>query len=198
MTVHKLLPVIKKRRLAILVSGMPGSGKTVFANMAKKMALHVISMGDVVRMEAARRGLSANPNSLSQLAVELRRERGPTAVAELAMELLLPSQAEIVVVEGVRSLEEVNFFKDFFEKVVVVSIHSSPKTRFSRVVARRREDDPVKWEEFVERDCRELELGIGSVIALSDYILLNEDMEKESFEISCINLLNKLLSLAHG
>lgn len=177
---------------------MPGSGKTVFANVAKKMNLHVISMGDVVRVEATRRGLSVNPDSLSRLAVELRRERGPTAVAEIAMELLLPSQAEIVIVEGVRSLEEVNFFKDFFDKVVVVSIHSSPKTRFSRLVARRREDDPVKWEEFVKRDYRELELGIGSVIALSDYILVNEDVEKENFEISCINLLNKLLSLAHG
>lgn len=190
--------MVRKRRFAILVSGMPGSGKTVFADMAKKMNLHVVSMGDAVRLEAIRRGLSINSGSLSQLAVELRKENGPTAVAELTMKLIQSSHAESVVIEGVRSLEEVNFFKDFFEEVVVVAIHSSPKTRFSRVIARRRNDDPVEWEKFVERDYRELELGIGTVIALSDYILVNEDIEKEDFEMICENLLNKLLNLIHG
>ncbi|MEM1509066.1 MAG: AAA family ATPase [Thermofilaceae archaeon] len=189
--------MVRKRRLAILVSGMPGSGKTVFADVAKKMNIHVVSMGDAVRLEAIRRRVSINSDSLSQLAVELRRENGPTAVAELTMKLVQSSHTESVVIEGVRSLEEVNFFKDFFDEVVAVAIHSSPKTRFSRVMARRREDDPVEWGKFVERDYRELELGIGAVIALSDYVLVNEDIKKEEFETICGNLLNKLLNLIH-
>jgi dephospho-CoA kinase len=58
--------------------------------------------------------------------------------------------------------------------VVVVAVHSSPKTRYERLAARGRSDDPMSWEEFVDRDARELGVGIGDVIALAQEMLINE------------------------
>jgi len=57
---------------------------------------------------------------------------------------------------------------------VLVAVHASPRERFRRLKSRGRPDDPTTWEEFVERDMRELELGIGNVIALADVMIVNE------------------------
>ncbi|HXZ98038.1 MAG TPA: hypothetical protein VED24_01585, partial [Candidatus Acidoferrum sp.] len=43
---------------------------------------------------------------------------------------------------------------------------------------RGRSDDPKSWQEFAERDARELGVGIGNVIALAQEMLVNE----KSFE----------------
>jgi dephospho-CoA kinase len=58
--------------------------------------------------------------------------------------------------------------------VVVVAVHASPKTRYERLAARGRSDDPKSWEEFADRDARELGVGIGDVIALAQEMLINE------------------------
>ena len=59
-------------------------------------------------------------------------------------------------------------------EVVTVAIHASPKTRFQRLLSRKRSDDPKTWEAFFERDSRELNVGLGHVIALADLVLINE------------------------
>jgi dephospho-CoA kinase len=55
-----------------------------------------------------------------------------------------------------------------------VAVHASPRTRCERLISRGRSDDPKNWEEFVERDSRELSVGIGNVIALAEEMLVNE------------------------
>ncbi|MEM3934540.1 MAG: AAA family ATPase, partial [Thermoplasmatales archaeon] len=42
---------------AILVIGMPGSGKDEFANVAKEIGVEVINMGDIVREYTINSGL---------------------------------------------------------------------------------------------------------------------------------------------
>jgi len=59
-------------------------------------------------------------------------------------------------------------------EVVTVALHASPKTRFQRLLSRNRSDDPKNWETFYERDIRELDVGLGHVIALADIVLVNE------------------------
>jgi dephospho-CoA kinase len=59
-------------------------------------------------------------------------------------------------------------------EVITVAIHASPKTRFQRLLSRKRSDDPNTWEVFFERDSRELDVGLGDVIALADLVLINE------------------------
>ena len=177
----------------ICVAGMPGAGKSVFASAAKEFSIPVITMGDAIRMEAVKRGIPQTPETLGALMLELRKQEGPEAVAKRCLELL-PKNSKTVVIEGVRSLEELKFFKEHCEKLHLIAIHASPKTRFKRLLARGRPDDPKDWRQFEERDFRELQVGLGSVIALADIMVVNEGSITELYETS-----RKILEgLIHG
>jgi len=165
--------------LAVLVTGMPGSGKSVLSGIAEKLGIPVYNMGDFVRREAVRRGIPLTDEELGKLAVELRRQRGKGAVALLTVKELERSGVEICLIDGVRSLDEVLVFKKHFRRVIIVAVHSSPVTRYKRLRRRGRRDDPKSWDEFVRRDFRELDLGVGSVIALADVMLVNEGTLEE-------------------
>ncbi len=168
---------------------MPGAGKSAIYEMAKKYNLPVVSMGDVVRYETKKRGLELTPENVGNTAINLRKEYGNEAIAVVCLKYIENNlkDKDIVVVEGIRSLYEVNYFRKHYP-LVLIAIHSSPLTRFKRLVNRGREDDSTSWEVFVERDLRELNFSIGHAIALSDFVVVNES----SFE-DCINQLDNIL-----
>ncbi len=176
----------------ICITGMPGSGKGVVAHVARNKGLPVFVMGDVVREEATRRGLPHKPEILNMIAKELREKEGLDAIAKRLVAKIKETSEDVVAVDGVRSLHEVNVFKKYGE-VVIIAVHASPKTRFKRILSRRRPGDPKTWEEFVERDFTELGFGIGNVIALADYMIVNEGDVNNT-----INTANKILDEVLG
>jgi len=161
----------KKRVIAI--SGMPGAGKGVATEAARKLGLEVLALGDVIREETERRGLKPTPENVGSVMLQVRRDEGPAVVAKRLIPKIEASRARLIVVDGVRSEEEVHELASRFE-VLTMSIHASPKTRFQRLLTRGRSDDPNTWETFFERDSRELNVGLCKVIALADILLLNE------------------------
>jgi len=152
---------------------MPGSGKTTISEFVKEMKIPVIAMGDVVREEAKVRGMEPTPKNLGKLMIEMRKKMGANIIAKKCVEKIKELNSKIILVEGVRSLEEIEEFKKIGD-VKVIAVHSSPKTRYERLFRRGRCDDPKSWEEFKERDLRELDIGIGKVISLADEIIINE------------------------
>lgn len=168
----------------IAITGMPLAGKTEVSKVAEQLGLPVISMGDAVRREALKRGVKFDGESIGKFMLELREEMGPDAVAKLCSKIIEEIDSNIVVVEGVRSLYEINYFKSRFGDVHIIAIHASPKVRFQRGLLRGRHDDPKTLNEFELRDLRELEVGIGSVIALADYMIINEGPLKDTLEIA--------------
>ena len=163
----------------VILTGMPGSGKSEVADVFHSAGFPVIVMGDVIRREVERRGMDVNPKNNKLVMLELRERDGPGAVAMQCVESLRSSDSEAVVIEGCRSLAEVDVFDDYAEEVCIVCVHSSPKTRFSRLQKRGRKDDPQDWATFRERDLREVSVGLGTVIALSDIVLVNEGTIEE-------------------
>lgn len=157
------------------VVGMPGSGKGVLDRVAGEYGFATVVMGDVIREEANRRGLEPTPENMGRVMLKLREEEGDAVVAERCIPKILGSASEeVVVVEGVRSLEEVLEFKRSLPDFTLVAIHASPETRFRRIYSRERSDDPASWEAFWERDLRELGVGIGSAVAIADHVIVNE------------------------
>lgn len=157
---------------------MPGSGKSIIDEVARDMNIPILIMGDIIREEAQKRGISPTPENLGRIMMEIRKEMGAGIVAKKCLEKINEIRSEVLMIEGVRSLEEVEEFKKV-GKLIILAVHASPQTRFQRLIRRGRSDDPKSWEEFLERDFRELSIGIGNVIALADKIVINEGTIKE-------------------
>jgi dephospho-CoA kinase len=166
-----LSPMKGERVIAIV--GMPGSGKAIVSKAASIRGIPVLVCGDVVREETKKRGLTPTPENTGKVMLAMRKEEGPAVVAKRLIPKIASSAAPLLVVEGVRSMAEVEALRRN-HTVVIVAVHASPKTRYERLVARGRSDDPKSWEEFADRDARELGVGIGDVIALAQEMLINE------------------------
>ncbi len=166
---------------------MPGSGKSMGTRVARDLKIPIVVMGDIVRAEATKRGLSHSPQNLGKIMLELRKEYGPSVVADRVIEKIKTIESLLIVIDGARSEVEIKQFKAALDDIIVVAIHSSPQTRFQRLIKRRRTDDALTWEVFLKRDSRELDVGIGDVIAKADIMLTNEgDPNKLRREISKI------------
>ena len=162
-----------KKQKVITIAGMPGAGKGIVSKAASSRGIPVMVCGDVVREETARRGLEQTPENVGKIMLEIRQEEGPAVVADRLIPKIESSKSTVVVVEGVRSMAEVEALRKK-HVVVIVGVHASPKTRYERLRARARSDDPKNWEEFLERDSREFSVGIGNVIPLAEEMLINE------------------------
>ncbi len=159
---------------------MPGAGKATIVEVATKMRHGVVVMGDEVRKETRRRDLKPTPENVGKVMLQMRQEGGHAAVAKRCIPKIEKTKSKIVVVDGIRSLYEADAFKNHFQKFKLLGVHASPETRFERLFKRKRSDDPAKWEAFLERDWRELRVGLGSAIASADVMIVNEG-KKEAF-----------------
>jgi dephospho-CoA kinase len=169
----------------LCVVGMPGSGKSRAMEFLRRKGVSIVSMGDVVREAAQAEGLPITPENLGRVSSDLRRKHGREVVARRCLEKIEKIRREkgggdLLVIEGIRSREEVLFFQENYEgEFRVLALHASPDRRFERLSRRGREDDPTCREEFEERDERELGFGMARVIALADYLIVNEGSEEE-------------------
>ncbi len=151
---------------------MPGSGKDEFVNVARSFGYGVVTMGDVVRQEAMCQGKINNDRGIGEFASSERQVHGAGIWAERCLPLLGKGH---MIIDGSRSLAELEMFRESLgEDIKVVAIHTSRGNRFLRLQKRGRADAPQNWEEFVERDKREIGWGIGSLIALADVMIVNE------------------------
>ncbi len=162
------------KKVVIGVAGMPGAGKATLRSAAESMGLPVVIMGDEIRDETKRRGLEPTPENIGKVMLMLREEEGPATVARRCIPKIESSHSDIVLVDGLRSLHEVDEFKKHLGHFSLVAVHSSPEARFQRLSKRKRSDDPKGWDVFYQRDLRELSVGQGNVIALADYMIVNE------------------------
>lgn len=162
-------------KLVVGLAGMPGSGKSVVVETAVEEGYAVVVMGDVVRNETRKRGLELNPANIGRVMLDLRAAEGAGVIAHRCIVEIEQAPGEKVIVDGLRSLSESDVFRARFPRFCLVAVHASPETRFSRIYRRRRSDDPDGWEVFHERDMRELGVGLGSVIAMAEYLVVNEN-----------------------
>lgn len=171
---------------------MPGAGKSEIADSALDLDIPVIVMGDIIRELTRTKGLEPTHENTRTTMLQLREESGPGAVAKICLNSLLNLNYDVVVIEGCRSLDEVEVFRSHTDDLVIVGVHASPTTRFKRLQDRDRSDAPVDWPSFRERDLREISVGLGGVIAMSDIMILNET-SLEEFRSKCKSTMRELI-----
>jgi len=165
-------------KLIVCLTGMPGAGKSTIADGLKLKGYEIINMGNAVREEAKKRNLESTRENLGKLMLELREKNGSGAIAELVKPQIESSTSNVILIDGVRSNDEIQVLKKF-GTVKLLAVHASTDTRFDFLQKRGRSDDPQTKEHFEERDNRELGVGISNSIALSDYAISNIDLTKE-------------------
>jgi dephospho-CoA kinase len=179
---------IKKQKIIVCLTGMPGAGKSTIASSLKEKGFLVITMGDAVREEAKRQNLEPTDCNLGTLMLKLRTELGPGAIAHLILRKMeKDTNRKIVIIDGIRSMPEVDILKSV-GYVKLLAIHASTNTRFIYTKERARFDSPSSIKDFVVRDKRELTVGISEAIALADETLSNneltvEELKEKAFEI---------------
>lgn len=164
--------------------GMPGSGKSAAADVARELKIPVVVMGDVIREEAARRGLPPTDKNLGTVGSDLRKKEGPAAIAARCLEMIRDraAGAPAVVVEGIRSGAEVDLFRKSSSGFQLIEVHVPDDLRLARIASRGRSDDANESDlarAVADRDARELSWGMGEAIRAADLRIENAGSVEE-------------------
>lgn len=179
----------------VAITGMPGAGKSTAAQALVVKGWKRVVMGDVIREETKKRGLPVDEKNTGEVMRELRKQYGDAAVAELCMQTIRGARAEKAVVDGIRSVAEVEAFRKSAQ-VLLVAVHASRPRRFALLKGRGRSDDPDSYEMFLRRDDRELEIGIGKAIALADEVVSNEHNTPGGLTAQTVELVERWVNVA--
>ncbi len=172
--------VMSADKIVVGLAGMPGSGKSLVVETARELGYAIVVMGDVIREETKKLGLELTPQNVGKVMLQLRADGGVTVVAQKCIPKIESQESSKVLIDGLRSLHEVDAFKAHFAKFSIAAVHASPETRFTRLSYRRRSDDSNGWQVFRDRDVRELSVGLGNVIAMAEQMIVNEDSVSET------------------
>ncbi len=170
--------------------GLPGSGKGEASKIARQHGLAVVVMGDVIRQEAARQGLEPTDQNLGRIGNDLRAKGGPDAIAKKTLEWVTATGKDVVVVDGLRSKAEADFFRANAEEFHLIEVYAPAETRLKWLAARGRPDDPGSSKidgkiaasspkdcgaaALEERESREMGWGMCEAIKAADMSLRND------------------------
>lgn len=156
---------------------LPGAGKSTALKAVKDLGSIVI-MGDVIRAETQRRNLPLTDENLGSVASDLRRKEGRGIIAKRCLDKIKNKETNVVFVDGLRSMKEVEVFRQYWD-FPVIAIKISQKKRFEIIKKRNRDDDPTTLEELKQRDKREINFGLQNVIENADYVIYNNSTIKK-------------------
>jgi dephospho-CoA kinase len=137
-------------RLVVGLTGPNAAGKGEAARYLVSRGLAYHSLSDVIREEAAKRGLSPTRENLIEIGNELRRRGGAPVLAER----ILPRLSGKDVVDSIRNPSEVEALRRD-PGFILMALDAPPRTRYSRARERGRPGDGSTFEEFAEREERE-------------------------------------------
>lgn len=159
----------------VATTGMPGAGKGLAVEVARGLGFEIMRMGDLVREEVERQGKQESPSTVGRVASDVRAAEGPDAWAKRTLERLEEMDADAILIDGLRNLDELERFREALgDELMVVAILASPETRYERLAKRGRGEDTPDWDKLRERDHRELGYGLGDVIAMAEIYIENE------------------------
>ncbi len=158
------------------------AGKDTFARyLAEKHGFERHTISDILRGEAAERGLPPIRENLQKLAAEIRKKEGKNALMQRTVKKF---KKEKIVISGIREPSEVDFLREKFPgKARIVHLTADPKIRFQRVLARGRTGDPKTYEEFLKQEKTEWkEFDFKTLFKMADYKIENSGAVEELYQ----------------
>lgn len=180
----------------VCVVGMPGSGKTTVAKVAESMNIFTITTGNIIREEIKRRGLEyteANDRKMAAWFHQYGKER--ELIRRVVDKILDSGSPDPILIEGLRSPEQINELKKRLrgEELSILAVHCSPELRYKREKSRPRfVKDGYRFIKRRDRD--ELAKGLGNLIVMADYMIVN-DKSFKSFKQTVKDKLIQVLNI---
>jgi dephospho-CoA kinase len=181
-------------KIIIGITGTLGAGKgTIVDYLVKnKGFVHFSAREDVINKEIEKRGLPITRDNMVLIANDLRKNYGPSYVAEELFKMAQNSDKNCVL-ESLRTAGEIESLRSK-GKFYLFAINAERKTRYERVQERKNaQSDNVSFEKFTEQEETEMESddpnkqNLSKCISMADYIFENngtfEDLYKQVNEI---------------
>jgi|Deesub1362B_J571_1020462.scaffolds.fasta_scaffold02176_6 dephospho-CoA kinase len=170
------------QRVVIGIMGKIGSGKSEASRyIAEKYGGRIFRFSDILKDILQRLNLELKRENFIALGSALRREFGDGVIAWALKRDILTSEAQVVIVDGVRYPEEVEMIRSF-ENSVLIYIDASPEVRYQRAVKRGEKGEAtISYEEFLKNDSAETEKRIAELAKLADYHIENNGPLEELY-----------------
>lgn len=175
----------------IATVGYPAAGKSVVSEIAEKMGFPVVYMGDILKQKYRNKFHPSDidgdvsemeeSEKIGKWATSQREEKGYDIVAKWTKEYIENEISEnVVVLDGLRSLDEHTVLDDAFDEVNILYIKCDEQIRLKRIQDRDRDGEgSYTIRDLRERDKREEKWGLDEVVTQSDDQITNEkDLEQ--------------------
>lgn len=185
------------------ISGTNGSGKDSLGELlAEKHNYLFVSVSDLLRIEAKKRGLSTERVHLAEISAEWRREHGFNVLVDKSVELYNEKGGDTtfdgLAIASIRHPYEADYIKEIGGTMVWTDADS--KVRYNRIFSRGRHDDDKTFEQFVAEEQAEMKrsgdsatLDMEAVRERCDITVVNNGDTLEAFEAVVIEQLGVLL-----
>lgn len=181
------------------LAGTNGAGKDTLGDLRlERHNARKVSLSDILRIEADKRGLSHERGNLSGISVEISSKLGAGALSAMTIhnfhKTRTPDEAGLSIV-SIRRPDEARAIQE--AGGALLWIDADREIRYQRIVEgnRGRIDDVVTFEEFCAQEDKEMHprgddpfaLNMAGVRDMADIHLINEFNSKEGFEKDLID-----------
>ena len=152
----------------IIVTGLPGAGKTAVSSYIKELGIPTFQSGDITREEMKKRGFEMNTFNSEKTARKMRLEFGMEYAVKLTWERYAGHLKDnIICIDGPRDLFELSFLKGK-GKVFLLVVKTLSKIRYDRIVQAGGYKVPKDYKEFLWRSKKEAERGMNELIGTQE------------------------------
>jgi dCMP deaminase len=168
-----------------MIIGLTGEncgGKSTVAEYLMKKGFYYYSLSDVIREELKTEGKAVTRENLIKKGNELRERHGPGVLGKKIAEKM--QEDKNYVVDSIRNPAEVEELKKS-GRFFLFHVTAPAETRFERVKARKREEDPQTFEAFQEIEKLEMEnedktkQNLKGTFKLADGTIVNDGSLRE-------------------
>lgn len=179
-------------KIIIGLVGETGSGKDTFCRLAEKNFSSVLSLRFSEALSSVLGLFFSDIKKEDQqwLASTLRDRFGEDILMKSVARKIEKAEEEIILVNGIRVKEELDFIKKIGGKIVYITLDT--RKRWERIQGRgEKKDDDLPYEKFLEIDGGRTEIQIKELGKDAD-ININNDITLEGLEEKVIYLINSI------
>jgi dephospho-CoA kinase len=163
--------------MIIGITGTLGAGKGTIVELLKQKGFEHYSVRDFLTKEIEKRGLPINIDSMVLVANQLREMNSPNYIVE-QLYSKAQEKGRDCIIESIRAIGEVKALR-LKDNFYLIAVDAPPELRYSRIISRQSETDNLTYDEFIEKEKRQMsslnpnEQNIKRCIEMADFIIQN-------------------------